>query len=255
MAKRRRRKTPTRSARRFSPNRLKTYRAPKRLSRSYIRKNLFQQIAATLAPLKPSYTQKRTRPKTTVLSKSPLSAIYKDIQPKRMPDDDRQHRCRNRPDPQQKPDTQVLVLLPPSSHGRLYQMLGSIISGIGSIAGGLIGSDSAKKDRKQQKEFAKKSIGWRADDAEAAGLHRLVGATGQSTPYTPVGDGGMGSAVSQAGQSLGNAVSQAPKSKPRNCRWANPQSMSIPQTSNFYRPKNSRYSTTCENRKSVSKAT
>lgn len=92
-------------------------------------------------------------------------------------------------------------------------MLGALISGASSIAGGLIGANSASKDRKMQKQFAKKGVQWRAADARAAGIHPLAALGYSGSSYTPVGDGGMGSAVSQAGQQLGSAVSAAPKNK------------------------------------------
>ena len=95
-------------------------------------------------------------------------------------------------------------------------MLGSLISGIGSIAGGLIGSNSADKDRKAQKQFAQNSVQWRAADAKKAGLHPLATMGYSGSSYTPVGDGGMGTAVSQAAQSVGQGIDNLPKNKAAN---------------------------------------
>lgn len=92
-------------------------------------------------------------------------------------------------------------------------MLGSIISGIGSIAGGLFGANSAAKDRKMQKQFAQNSVQWRAKDAKKAGLHPLATMGYSGSSYTPVGDGGMGTAVSQAANHIGDGINAAPKNK------------------------------------------
>ncbi len=101
---------------------------------------------------------------------------------------------------------------------------GSLISGAASIFGGLLGSSSSDKarkaaqaeaaaDRKLQKQFAKKGIRWRVEDAQAAGIHPLY-AMGASIPgYTPSparlggGDNSMGNALASAGQDIGRAVS------------------------------------------------
>lgn len=92
-------------------------------------------------------------------------------------------------------------------------MLGAIISGVSSLAGGIMGSKSAAADRKYQKEYAQNSVQWRAADAKKAGIHPLAALGHSGAQYQPVGDGGLGSAVSQAGQQLGSAVSASPKNK------------------------------------------
>jgi hypothetical protein len=91
-------------------------------------------------------------------------------------------------------------------------MLGEIISGIGSIAGGLFGKSSAEKANKQniqlQKDFAQQGIQWKVADAKAAGVHPLAGLGAQTISYTPsvVGDNSLATGISQAGQDIGRAV-------------------------------------------------
>lgn len=91
--------------------------------------------------------------------------------------------------------------------------LGSIISAIGGIAGGLLGASSAKSQQKAnyeaQKEFAQHGIRWKVTDAKAAGVHPLFALGGNTASYTPnaisAGDYGLAS----AGQDIGNAVNRA----------------------------------------------
>lgn len=87
-------------------------------------------------------------------------------------------------------------------------MLDAIISAAGNIAGGILGSQSANKDRKLQKEFAQNSIRWKVDDAKAAGLHPLAALGAQTTSYAPVSVGGpsIASGLSAAGQDISRAV-------------------------------------------------
>lgn len=70
---------------------------------------------------------------------------------------------------------------------------GALISGVGSVLGGLFGSNQAAKQAKMQKEFAQNGIRWRVADAKAAGIHPLYALGAQVTPYSPVsvGDGGF----------------------------------------------------------------
>lgn len=99
----------------------------------------------------------------------------------------------------------------------------SVISGGASIIGGLLGSASADKATDAsiannaanialQQDFAKKGIRWRVKDAEAAGIHPLysMGAslpTFQPSPLNIGADNSMGTALAQAGQDIGRAVS------------------------------------------------
>lgn len=85
----------------------------------------------------------------------------------------------------------------------------SFFSAISNIFGSRSASKAAKKDRELQRQFAQNGIRWKAADARAAGLHALAG-LGASTPsYTPVGDGGAGQLLAQAGADVGAAVSKA----------------------------------------------
>lgn len=97
-------------------------------------------------------------------------------------------------------------------------MLGALIGGAASLAGGLLNNNAQAKnaaaDRKAQKEYAQNSVQWRAADAKSAGLHPLATMGYSGSSYTPVGGGsGMGTAVSQAGQQIGAAMSASPKNK------------------------------------------
>lgn len=88
-------------------------------------------------------------------------------------------------------------------------MLGSIISGVGSVLGGLFGSSAAKKDREMQLYLATHGVRLRAEDARAAGIHPLA-ALGASMPsYTPVGDGGLGAGLADAAAAFGSAADNA----------------------------------------------
>jgi hypothetical protein len=98
------------------------------------------------------------------------------------------------------------------------------LSAAAGIAGSLLSSRSSDKDREaqqeqaqlnyeQQKEFAQNSIQWKAEDAKKAGLHPLFAMGAPLTAYspssfTPVGDGGSGLALAEAGRSLDSAISQ-----------------------------------------------
>lgn len=78
----------------------------------------------------------------------------------------------------------------------------SIFGAIGSIVGGLLGNSQANKEMQFQKDLARKGVQWRAADARKAGIHPLA-ALGTSMPsYSPVGDGGLGQAMSNAGAAL-----------------------------------------------------
>lgn len=82
----------------------------------------------------------------------------------------------------------------------------ALIGAGASILGGLLGSKSASKDRALQVEMAKNAIQWRVEDAKKAGIHPLS-ALGAATPgYAPVGDGGLGNAVGQAGEQISRSL-------------------------------------------------
>lgn len=91
-------------------------------------------------------------------------------------------------------------------------MLGSIIGAGASLLGGVLGSNKAEKAQQReyaaQKEFAQSGIQWKVADAKAAGIHPLYALGANTVSYSPqsVGDGGLGSAISGAGQNIGRAI-------------------------------------------------
>jgi len=80
-------------------------------------------------------------------------------------------------------------------------MLGEIIGAGLGLAGSLFGQS---KEAKLQKEFAKKGIQWKVADAKAAGIHPLYALGANTVSYAPQQ---LGASLSDAGQSLGRAVS------------------------------------------------
>lgn len=90
---------------------------------------------------------------------------------------------------------------------------GSIIPAAMNLLGGSQAAKEARETSDQnvflQKEFAQHGVRWRVEDAKAAGLHPLFALGAQGAQYSPsavVGASPMGTAISQAGQSLGRAV-------------------------------------------------
>jgi len=67
-------------------------------------------------------------------------------------------------------------------------MLGSILSTIGNVAGGIFG---AKYNAKKQEEFAKHSLGWKLEDAEKHGVSKYFAAGAPTSNFAPVSTGGM----------------------------------------------------------------
>lgn len=100
-------------------------------------------------------------------------------------------------------------------------MLGEIVSGIASLAGGLFGKSSADKANRQniklQREFAQKGIQWKVADAKAAGVHPLAALGANTVSFSPsvVGDNSMGQAMSNMGQDLGRAINAGSTSRQR----------------------------------------
>lgn len=86
-------------------------------------------------------------------------------------------------------------------------MLGPIISGIGSIVGGILGEQGKQRELDQQREFAKEGVRWRVEDARKAGIHPAV-ALGASVPsYSPVGLGGsIAEGLSGSSQDISRAI-------------------------------------------------
>ena len=90
-------------------------------------------------------------------------------------------------------------------------MIGDIISGIGSVVGGLINSSSARDIAAQnianQQLFAKNAIQWKVADAAKAGIHPLFALGAQTNSFANVaGDTSLGDAIQNAGQSIGRAA-------------------------------------------------
>lgn len=108
-------------------------------------------------------------------------------------------------------------------------MLGSILSGIGNIAGSVLGFMGAKDKNKQaqelanqeymrQKEFAQQGIRWKVDDAHAAGVHPLFALGASTSSYAPQSIGlenemaHLGKGLADMGQDVSRA-SQAQTTK------------------------------------------
>lgn len=101
-------------------------------------------------------------------------------------------------------------------------MLPALISAGASLLGGLMNKSSAadanaqqmalaRENMEMQKDFARRGIRWRVDDAKAAGIHPLYALGAQTTSFSPVSAGtvadtSMGSAVASAGQDLSRAM-------------------------------------------------
>lgn len=86
-------------------------------------------------------------------------------------------------------------------------MLGALIGAGATLAGGLLNRSHADKQAKLQREFAQSGIQWKAADAEKAGISKLYALGANTASYSPVSiGGGMGDALSAAGQNIGRAV-------------------------------------------------
>jgi len=70
--------------------------------------------------------------------------------------------------------------------------------------GALVSYDSARSQIKAQKQFAKKGIQWRVNDAKKAGLHPLYALGAQVPAFSPVMDA-TGSHLAQMGQDITRA--------------------------------------------------
>lgn len=86
--------------------------------------------------------------------------------------------------------------------------LGSVVSAVGSIAGGILGANSAQNvasmNYEAQKEFAQNGIRWKVEDAKRAGIHPLYALGASTQGYSPTagytGDFGISDAAAQLGQ-------------------------------------------------------
>lgn len=86
--------------------------------------------------------------------------------------------------------------------------LGSVVSAVGSIAGGILGANSAQNvagmNYEAQKEFAQNGIRWKVEDAKRAGIHPLYALGASTQGYSPsggyTGDYGISDAAAYFGQ-------------------------------------------------------
>lgn len=86
--------------------------------------------------------------------------------------------------------------------------LGSVVSAVGSIAGGILGANSAQNvagmNYEAQKEFAQNGIRWKVEDAKRAGIHPLYALGASTQGYSPsggyTGDYGISDAAAHFGQ-------------------------------------------------------
>lgn len=86
--------------------------------------------------------------------------------------------------------------------------LGSIVSAVGSIAGGILKGNSAQNvagmNYEAQKEFAQNGIRWKVEDAKRAGIHPLYALGASTQGYSPsggyTGDYGISDAAAHFGQ-------------------------------------------------------
>lgn len=90
-------------------------------------------------------------------------------------------------------------------------MLGPIISGIASLAGGIIGQNKqeqmAEKNIALQKEFAQSGIQWKVEDAKKAGVHPLYALGANTTSFSPVSVGSpLAEGISRMGQDVSRAM-------------------------------------------------
>lgn len=75
-------------------------------------------------------------------------------------------------------------------------MLGSIISAVGNVAGGLFNA-------KQQEKFAKNALTWKAQDAERAGISKYFAMGAPTSNFAPVSVGDFGSLGSAVDKHMG----------------------------------------------------
>lgn len=91
-------------------------------------------------------------------------------------------------------------------------MLGSIISGIGNIVGGILGNNATEEANnnniRAQREFAQNGIQWKVADAKAAGIHPLAALGAQTMSFSPsfVGGTSLASGIAETGQNIGRAI-------------------------------------------------
>lgn len=95
----------------------------------------------------------------------------------------------------------------------LGSVIGSAIGAVGSIAGGILGANSAQNvaglNYEAQKEFAQNGIRWKVEDAKRAGIHPLYALGASTQGYSPsggyTGDYGIADAAAHLGQGFERA--------------------------------------------------
>ena len=95
--------------------------------------------------------------------------------------------------------------------------LGSIVSAVGSIAGGILGANSAQNvasmNYEAQKEFAQNGIRWKVEDAKRAGIHPLYALGASTQGYSPSGGYTGDYGISDAAAHLGQGYERAQQAK------------------------------------------
>lgn len=83
-----------------------------------------------------------------------------------------------------------------------------ILSFLGSAVGGLLGAQSAKKDRKLQEDAMQHGIQWKVEDAKRAGIHPIYALGAPTFSPSPVGTGGVEGAFANMGASLDDMMNK-----------------------------------------------
>lgn len=95
--------------------------------------------------------------------------------------------------------------------------LGSVVSAVGSIAGGILGANSAQNvagmNYEAQKEFAQNGIRWKVEDAKRAGIHPLYALGASTQGYSPSGGYTGDYGISDAAAHLGQGFERAQQAK------------------------------------------
>ena len=95
--------------------------------------------------------------------------------------------------------------------------LGSVVSAVGSIAGGILGANSAQNvagmNYEAQKEFAQNGIRWKVEDAKRAGIHPLYALGASTQGYSPSGGYGGDFGISDAAAQFGQGFERAQQAK------------------------------------------
>lgn len=90
----------------------------------------------------------------------------------------------------------------------------------GPVLGALSGRREAERNEDLQKDFAKKGIRWRVEDAKAAGIHPLYAIGGNVPSYTPTVSS-VPEHMASLGQNIGRAMGAAMTSEERELHQMN----------------------------------